>query len=57
MGVLETRIRVENMDIAWRKMTLQNWEMVHNYVNSNLSQIWILYDASEIKLIVIEFSL
>lgn len=54
MDVLETRIRVENMDASWSKMTLQNWEMVHNYVNNNLGQIWILYDASKIKLTVIE---
>ncbi|KAH7679512.1 DNase I-like protein [Dioscorea alata] len=38
-------------------MTLQNWEMVHNYANSNLGRIWILYDASKIKLIIIESNL
>ena len=57
MGVLETRIREEDMSAVWSKLNLHNWELVNNYSSSNLGRIWIIYDASKIKLSIVESSM
>lgn len=54
MGVMETRIREENMSEVWGKLNLSNWNLVHNYGMNDQGRIWVLYDTSLICLRVLE---
>lgn len=56
MGVLETRVKVDNMQLVWRNLKLANWNLVHNYSYDPLGRIWILYNANFVKLSVLHMS-
>ncbi|KAH7671478.1 DNase I-like protein, partial [Dioscorea alata] len=54
MGILETRIKVENWCELWRKFQLPQWNIAHNYSSSDHGRIWVLYDSTKANVNVIE---
>ena len=56
LGVLETRIKEENMEEIWANLSLPIWGLVHNYSNSNLGRIWVLFDTSKVNLTAVDCS-
>lgn len=57
MGVLETRLRTENMDAVWNKIQLHQWKMEHIYSMSDQGRIWVIYDPRQFNLLVLEVNL
>lgn len=50
MGVLETRVREENMEKVLRGIGLKNWDLITNYNEATLGRIWILFDPRVVQI-------
>lgn len=54
LGILETRIKEENLLPVWKILNLANWEVVHNHESDVLGRIWVIYNPTRVKLTVIK---
>ncbi|KAH7666191.1 DNase I-like protein [Dioscorea alata] len=54
LGILETRVKEQNMNIGRKNLKLPGWELIQNYSSDDSGRIWILFDPNKVNISVVK---
>lgn len=53
-GVLEPRVRSDNLDKVWNSFRLDQWTLITNKAQERVARIWLMFDTSKASVQILD---